>query len=468
MASNQDLVDPQLAAAASAAMNVDAPAVADASMVDPLQDAPWKKGEFDRPEKIEGSNFHWTKDMGIPPELAYFGLTEQSIDFPGFLRLRSDQGFKKRYMDAFCRFAHHSDLMKWLAEPKEGWVPIEELLNLIKFAYEQTDNLFGKEDSLLRAQFLMIWIWTYRLQFRNRSMDSGASEHGDVRIEQGYLLQLEKSLWMQHAKPVLRSIGHRFKMAVKAIANANLKEGDVEEAWQIFRSKTGLQDLPDLNFQDLSDVLQQRTRWGWDQWVIAYAFCINAKYDQLLGCEHFEPQANDFPGIDYDWSSLKPTEQDMSKFLGFRLPGPKKGQSWASYASDLAAWKDANEPSMEAEIKAQKDAWPVQGQDKKSDKDPHPDDQASKKHKKEPQNPDMWQTWPNVKSTAQTPVTYSGGWSQDWGGKSHQSTPGWNYASEPNQWGKGKDSHASSSRSAAFQNKDSSTSDDRGGRVQGF
>ena len=468
MASNQDLVDPQLAAAANTAMNVDAPPMTDASMVDAMQDAPWRKGEFDRPEKIERSKYHWTKDMGIPQELAQFGLTDSTIDFPGFLRLSSDKGFKKRYMDAFCRFAHHSELMKWLAEQMEGWVPIEKLLNLIKFAYELTDNLFGKEDSLLKTQFLMYWIWTFRLQFRNKSTDTGASEHGDVRIEPGYLLQLEKSLWMQHSKPVMRSSGHRFKMAVKPIANANLEEGDVEAAWMIFRKHTGLQDLPEVNFRDLSDVLQERTGWGWDQYVCTYAFCINHKYDQLLGCGHFEPQANDFPGIDFDWSSLKPTEQDMSKYSGFRLPGPKKGQSWASYASDLAAWKDANEASMEAEIKAQKEAWPVQGQDKKSDKDPHSDDQASKKHKKEPMNPDNWQNWSADRSSAQTPVPYSAGWNQTWGGKNNQSTPGWKFGTGAEPWTKGKDSNAASSRSDAFQNKDSSASDDRGGRTAGF
>jgi hypothetical protein len=386
-----------------------------AAMVDDEPAPPWRKSAYHRPEGVAESKYQWTKAQGVPDVYVEYGITEDACDFMDFFTDRekaADKELKRKVINWGIRPLQHNARMKSRAG-EGGWVTIDEAVATVmaNYANKKPPQKRAQSQGFIR-KLILEFIWSYRLEFRNKSIDDDASAEGDVRISAGYLKSLNKSPWDQHSKPIMRAKGHMFKYARDYGISEKLPMETDDEFHHVLATATGI-NFREFSMRQISEWMQTDYSYEWDEDKCAYALLLNHKYDTQLGYRHFICLCDNFPPEDTDFSTMQPNAEQMSMYRIWKLGSPVAGQTYTSFLQDLIEWKDCTQQGLEGEIKRRANAWDTTTTKDPEQKDPDPDkdDQPDAKKSKTTyvQDPTQWQdpaTWENP--AGQKPYTYTG------------------------------------------------------------
>jgi hypothetical protein len=397
------------------------PAEAAGAAVPPIPGRPpWKKnGEFEVPEGLTLGQFHWPREKGFPEQFAAIGINEQNHDFMSkfTMKERADGNMRRRVIDAFTRAVMHDSEMKQEALIRGGWVPLSKVVQIMQKTYEGTDNKLAKNDEFA---YMLIYFFmaTFRLEFRNKASDLNSSDEGDVRIDYTYLQRLDKTAYHEHSQPIMRAFGHVFKFIGEHIKKNKCPWKTETEYLEACKEATGI-DFVHFTTKEICDWMQRQRSYEWTPDKVAWAFVLNFPYDCKLNLFHLIPICSDFPAIDFDFATLKPDTETMSRFYEWKLGSPKPGQSIQSFHSDLVMWKDSTQVGMESEIKRQANAWETVVNTKDTDVDKPPpdqeDDPQAKKAKTDVRDPSKWEDYNSRQWDSHQKPSYNQGDGKQWG-----------------------------------------------------
>jgi hypothetical protein len=289
----------------------------------------------------------------------------------------------------------HDSGLKSKAAANGGWVSIDDAVEIVISTYGDKNPVpkYAK-DRVFILKVIYEFCRTYRLEFRNKDIDANASEGGDVRIDNTYLERLGKSIYDQHAKPILRSVGHMFKFVQEYATKEKLPMETEDQFYEALSQATGI-NFHHFTTKEIAEWMQSRRNYEWDENKCAWALCLNFRYDCELEYFHFVPVCDDFPAVETDFSTMQPIAEQMQKYYIWKLGNPATGQSFRGFLQDLVEWKDCTQQGLEGEIKRRANAWETVGNTKGTDVDKPPsdpgDDQQSKKPKIYVQDPAKWE-----------------------------------------------------------------------------